>query len=109
MLSRWRVYGGLNPKSDVHLARLEQPFVEWYNEFRPHTYLDGCTPNEVALDLSPANQAPRLEPRSNWPRKSRCASPQAPVRGGPGAKFVLSVAFHGGRKHPPIVTLKEVA
>ena len=84
-------------------------FVEWYNEYRPHTYLDGRTPNEVALDLPPANEAARLEPRANWPRKSRCASPQAPVRGDPGARFVLSIAFHVGRKHLPIVTLKEVA
>jgi len=22
-------------------------FIEWYNEFRPHVYLEGRTPNEV--------------------------------------------------------------
>ena len=71
-------------------------FVEWYNEYRPHTYLDGRTPNELALDLPPANEAPRLEPRPNWPRNSPCASPQAPVRGDPGARFTLLFAFHGG-------------
>ena len=84
-------------------------FVEWYNEYRPHTYLDGRTPNEAALDLPPANESPRLEPRPNWPRKSRCASPQAPVRGDPGARIVLSIAYHGSRKHLPIITLKKVA
>jgi len=84
-------------------------FVQWYNEYRPHTFLDGRTPNEVALDLPPANKAPRLEPRPNWSRNSPCASPQAPVRGDPGERFVLSIAFHGGRKHLPIITLRSAA
>ena len=40
-------------------------FMEWYNEIRPRTTLDGQTPNEVESGLRPANQRPRIEPRGD--------------------------------------------
>jgi len=40
---------------------------------------------------------------------SDCASPPAELRGQPGAKLQLNVAWHKGQKHLPIVTLKGVA
>jgi transposase InsO family protein len=83
--------------------------VDWYNEFRPHSWLGGRTPNEVYYGRFPANRRPRLEPRPNWPRRSPCARPRALVRGSPGAKLTLEISFHKGRKHLPIVTLKRAA
>ena len=48
--------------------RREVPFViEGYNEHRPHTTVSGRTPNEVYLDLHPANRKPRFELRERWP------------------------------------------
>jgi len=84
-------------------------YMAWYNEYRPHTYLHGRTPHEVAGNLDPANSKPRMEPRSRWPRGSPCAAPQAKVKGRSGAKFVLTVGFLENRLHLPIIELKRVA
>jgi transposase InsO family protein len=81
----------------------------WYNGSRPHTWLDGKTPEEVDNGHYPTNRKPRFEPRSHWPRGSPCAQPWALVRGRPGARLTLEVNFHAGRKHLPIVKLKRVA
>jgi transposase InsO family protein len=86
-----------------------KPFIDWYNEHRPHSALDGCTPYEVYHSLPPANRQPRCEPRPRWPRKSRCAKPQTLVAGKPGDEFTLKIDFVNGRKHLPIVTLKRAA
>jgi transposase InsO family protein len=83
--------------------------VEWYNQFRPHSWLGGKTPNEVYFGRFPANRRPRFEPRTDWPRNSACAKPWALVRGGPGARLILEVSFHSGKKHMPIVKLKRAA
>ena len=83
--------------------------TEWYNTFRPHTWLGGRTPDEVYYGEFPANRKPRLEPRTRWPRGSPCAKPWALVRGGPGAELTLEVSFHAGRKHLPVVALKRAA
>jgi len=84
-------------------------FTDWYHEHRPHSALDGCTPYEVHHALPPANLEPRCEPRSRWPRKSRCAKPQASVAGQPGDEFSLKIDFVEGRQHLPIVTLQRAA
>ncbi|MBE3038143.1 MAG: hypothetical protein IMZ62_04955 [Chloroflexi bacterium] len=81
----------------------------WYNEHRPHTTLGGATPNEVYCSRRPANRLPRFEPRARWPRGSPCAKPQVLVKGKPGIRLELAVAFQGGRKHLPVVTLTRVA
>ena len=83
--------------------------VEWYNQFRPHSWLGGKTPNEVYFGAFPANRRPRFETRAKWPRGSPCALPWALARGSPGAKLTLEVRFHRGHQHLPIVTLKRVA
>jgi len=84
--------------------------------FSPHlfspffsTWLGGKTPNEVYLHHFPANRKPRYEPRSRWPRASPCAKPWALVRGSPGAKLMLEVSIHNGKKHLPIVKVKRAA
>jgi transposase InsO family protein len=84
-------------------------FIDWYDEHRPHSALDGCTPYEIYHSLPPANRQPRCEPRSQWPRKSRCAKPQTLVAGQPGTEFTLNIDFVEGRKHLPTVTLKRAA
>jgi len=82
---------------------------DWYNEFRPHQALKGCTPNEVYHRRRPANRKPRCEPREGWPRSSRCAAPQTLVAGQPGNEFSITVDFLAGRKHLPILGLKPAA
>jgi hypothetical protein len=83
--------------------------VEWHNQFRPHSWLGGKTPNEVYFGRFPANRRPRFEPRTDWPRNSACAKPWALVRGSPGARLILEVSFHRGKKHLPIVKGKRAA
>ena len=77
-------------------------YAVWYNEYRPHTYIQGRTPQEVYDGIPPSNEQPRLEPRSRYPRGSPCASPQADVDGEPGSKLVLTVGYLENRKHLPV-------
>jgi len=83
--------------------------ITWYNEHRPHTSLDGRTPNEVYFRCRPASRAPRWEPRNKWPRGSPCARPQTLVKGTPGVQTEVEVDFHAGRKHLPIVRVRRAA
>lgn len=84
-------------------------FVGWFNEHRPHTWLDGRTPNKVYFGKRPANRRPQIEPRRRWPRSSPCAAPRALVAGQPGDRITVAVDFYAGRRHLPIVTLKRAA
>jgi putative transposase len=84
-------------------------YFAWYNGHRPHSRLRGATPDEVYHRRRSANRAPRLEPRSRWPRRSPCASPRTLVRGRPGAKPALAIRFEDGRRHLPILTLTRAA
>ncbi|MBP85545.1 MAG: hypothetical protein CMJ64_02335, partial [Planctomycetaceae bacterium] len=84
-------------------------FIDWYNEHRPHTTLDGQTPNEVYFGQRPAHRRPRIETRKRWPRASRCARPQTLVAGNPGDRFTIDLDYHRGRKYLPIVSLKRAA
>jgi hypothetical protein len=81
----------------------------WHNQTRPHSALDGKTPDEVYHGIIPASQRARFEPRARWPRSSPCASPHAPVADHCGARIRLDVHYHWGRKHLPIVALKQAA
>jgi hypothetical protein len=83
--------------------------VGWYNEYRPHTTLQGRTPHEVYFCVFPAHRRPRIEPRPRWPRGSPCAQAQVLVAGQPGDRFALDVRFHGHRRHLPIVNLPRAA
>ena len=84
-------------------------YAQWYNEYRPHMALDGKAPNEVYHNREPANEQPRLEPRTRWPCGAPCAAPQTPVRGTRGIHIELSLRCHAGRRHLPVVTLKRAA
>jgi len=84
-------------------------FADWYNGQRPHAGLAGATPDEIHFGRPPAHHRPRFEPRARWPRSSRCARPQAPVRGRPGVRLALDVRYLEGRAHLPVVTLTRAA
>jgi putative transposase len=84
-------------------------FIQWYNEARPHSTLDGRTPNEVYDGLRPANQRPRIEPRERWRRRAPCAKPRTLVAGKPGDEFTLKVSYHARRSHLPLVSLQRAA
>jgi len=84
-------------------------YFGWYNEFRPHSFLEGRTPREVYDGLSPANAKPRYEPRPAWPHGSPCAGPQARIKGTRGARLVLQIGFFEGRRHLPVIELERAA
>ncbi len=83
--------------------------IAWYNTCRPHTALGGRTPDERYRRVASACRRPRWEPRPRWPSDSSCASPQVKVRGKQGINLQLVMDFHQGRKHLPVVTLRQVA
>jgi transposase InsO family protein len=99
----------LVPLSEQSILRELSLFADWYNEHRPHLTLFGQTPAEVYRGVEPACQLPRFEPRARWPRGAPCSSPQAPVAGEPGAIVRLEVGYQAGRRHLPIVSLKNAA
>jgi transposase InsO family protein len=84
-------------------------YVGWYNGHRPNQALGGRTPLEAYHGLRPANMNPRFEPREKWPPGGPCASPRVPVRGERGANLALVVTLVEGRRHLPIVELREAA
>jgi transposase InsO family protein len=84
-------------------------FISWYNGDRPHTWLDGRTPDEVYFGKPAGCCAPRFEPRGRWPRRSPCARPQADVHGRCGTRLDLHVGFRARRKHLPVVELRPAA
>ena len=84
-------------------------YIAWFNGDRPHAFLAGATPDEIYFRKMPACRKPRFEPRDRWPRPSRCARPQALVRGRPGVEVELVLKHRGGRKHLPVVALRRAA
>ena len=84
-------------------------FVSWYNTHRPHTTLDGKTPDEVYFSLRPANRRPHIEPRKRWARVAPCAVPSTLIAGQAGDRFALNVEFLGGSRHLPVVSLRRAA
>ncbi len=84
-------------------------FADWYNGQRPHAGLVGATSDEIYFGRRPAHHRPRFEPRTRWPRSSRCARQQAPVRGRPGVRLALEVRYLEGRAQLPGVSLTRAA
>ena len=72
------------PEEQSEFEQEASLIVDWYNEHRPHETLGGKTPNEVYFSRSAANEQPRLEPRTRWPRSSPCARPQVDIDGAAG-------------------------
>ena len=99
----------LVPLNQRQMRAEANAIIAWYNTCRPHTTLGGRTPDERYRRVASACRRPRWEPRPDWPSDSLCASPQVKVRGKPGINLQLVVDFHQGRKHLPVVTLRQVA
>jgi len=97
------------PLARAAFGRELDQYVAWYNAERPHSRFGARTPDEIYLNSFPACGRPRFETRARWPRRSPCARPHALVRGRPGAVMELIVAYRGGRKHLPVVSLRRVA
>ena len=97
------------PEEQSEYEQEAQLVVDWYNEHRPHTTLDGKTPNEVYFSRPAANEQPRFEPRKLWPRGSPCAKPQVDIKGGAGDPVTLEIDWLEGRRHLPIIDARRAA
>ncbi len=76
-------------------------YASWFNKHRPHQAIGGFTPFEVYEGQAPANQILRFEPRAKWPaRRDEVLSR---------VRLTLSVTYHRGRRHLPIIELKQAA
>jgi transposase InsO family protein len=84
-------------------------YVIWHNQHRPSQVPGRRTPREVYAGRPPANASPRIEPRANWPVEAPCASPQTTIRGALGTRLALVVGHLEGRRHLPVVALREAA
>lgn len=84
-------------------------FQNWYNGEKPHSTLDGATPDEIYFGRMPVCQAPRFEPRTAWPRGLPCARPKTLIKGQPGVRLELTVEFIAGLRHLPRIRLQRVA
>jgi hypothetical protein len=77
------------------LVRLE----DRYNQVRPHSSMDGATPDEVFRGRCPANRRRRFEPWARYPVKGACAAPWAPARVEIGARLdIVATPFRGARR-----------
>jgi hypothetical protein len=86
--------------TEVPLAPKEL-FIQWYNEYRPHSWLGGATPHEMYFQIARARDGPRLETRANWPLDEEIM-----LRDPKGAAVELVVTPLEGRPHLPLVELK---
>jgi hypothetical protein len=64
---------------------------DWYNEYRPHTTLNGKTPNEVYYHRHAANAKPRM-----------C------IAGKSGTKIKLRLEFLESRLYLPIIHIERI-
>jgi hypothetical protein len=78
--------------------------IRWYSTVRPHSALDGATPNEIYSGGSPGNVV-RFETRPRYPI--------AKARGSPEVERVnhlkLRVTYLEGCRHLPCVELDHAA
>ncbi len=97
------------PEDQVTFEQEAALIVDWYNEHRPHSTLEGKTPSEVYFSRPAANEQPRHEPRKRWPRESPCAKPLVDIDGDPGDPIVLEIDCLKGRRHLPIIQSRRAA
>ncbi|MCH8148160.1 MAG: transposase [Planctomycetes bacterium] len=65
-------------------------YSQWYNTHRPHSTLGAKTPEEVYRNAPSDHEPPRIDPMCD-------------------ERITCSVQFHAGRKHLPMITLKQAA
>ena len=93
---------GALPKMAEELAA----YVDWHHVHRPHQGLASRTPLEVLEGRVPAREAPHLEPRPDFPlSRGDPRQTQRRVQ----AVLLLDVRLAKGRKHLPIVQVREAA
>jgi hypothetical protein len=90
-------------RHEVMLAELELA-ARWYNEHRPHARHRGATPAEIKDGATPTKDGPRFEPRRRFVGERR-----RKLRGRRGAKLTLVVQGLEGRRHLPVIGLKQAA
>jgi len=83
-------------------------YVTWYNEYRPHQSLAGCTPNEIDDGTRSARDASRFETRTE-PRNGKNDAVDEQVQVEHVTKLRLVVSQLDGRAHLPIVKLERAA
>ena len=83
-------------------------YVTWYNEYRPHQALAGCTPNELYDGTQSARDASRLEAKTE-PRYDKNHAVVAQLQVECVTKLRLVVSQLDGRPHLPIVKLERAA
>lgn len=96
----------LVPLRHAEMRRELACYADWYNQHRPSQALDGKTPQEVYASLPSANMEPRFEPREDWPSGD---SSQTAIRGERGAKLSLVVGYVEGRRHLPVIEIRQAA
>jgi putative transposase len=89
----------------IHETKL---FFDWYNEHRPHTTLNGKTPNEVYYHRHAANAKPRIETRPKVKYSTPCTKPRMCIGGKAGTKIKLRLEFLEGRLYLPIIHIERI-
>ena len=84
-------------------------YAAWYNEHRPSQALEGERRGKSTMGCGLPIARPRIESRRDWPLESSCASPQTAVRGERGATVTVIISYVEGRRHLPVVELREAA
>ena len=98
----------LVPVSRKKMEEETRLFFEWYNEYRPHTSLNGRTPNEVFFHWRAKNTLPRIETRPLVSHSTPCASPRMIIAGKAGARVKARIEYLGGRSHLPVLHVERI-
>ncbi|MDR2439672.1 MAG: hypothetical protein LBE12_09940 [Planctomycetaceae bacterium] len=89
----------------IHETKL---FFDWYNEYRPHTTLNGKTPNEVYYHRHAANAKPRIETRPKVKHSTLCAKPRMCIADKIGTKIKLRLEFLEGQLYLPLIRIEQI-
>jgi transposase InsO family protein len=88
------------------MRREAELFCRWYDGHRPHQGLRGATPDERYHGRRPAHEGPRVEARARYPVQSGETAIGPPKRV---KRLELVVSYQEGRRHLPLVELKQAA
>jgi putative transposase len=89
----------------IHETKL---FFDWYNAYRPHTTLNGKTPNEVSYHRHATNAKHRIETHPNVKHATLCAKPRMCIANQSGTKIKLRLEFLEGRLYLPIIRVERI-